>query len=146
MNWSSIPASDSFPASAPEAAPRAVPTIGIKKSVPTTVPHRGAGQSASGCRIHQLIELDLSIRRLDDDNGVLELDEILLLQVKDLLAHLLGFLFSGEGNENQVAHLWPSLCAHRLPRAELGSSRRTHLDHHCPAARVRMAAMKSAAV
>ena len=30
--------------------------------------------------------------------------------------------------------------------AELGSSWRTHLDHHCPAARVRMAAMKSAAV
>src|SRR5215207_6058380 len=49
-------------------------------------------------------ELDPAVWRLDNNNGVLELDEILFLQLEDLLAHLLGLLLGREGNENQVAH------------------------------------------
>src|SRR3954465_15758283 len=67
-------------------------------------PPQSARQGAGSRRVHQLVELDLAVWRLNDNNGVLELDEILLLQLEDLLAHLLGLLLRREGNENQVAH------------------------------------------
>jgi hypothetical protein len=39
------------------------------------------------------LSFDLAIRRFDHNHGVLELDEILLLQLEDLLVHLLKHPF-----------------------------------------------------
>jgi hypothetical protein len=62
---------------------------------------KSARQRACRGEVHHLVQLDLAVGVLDDDNRILKLDQIVLLQFKDLLTDLLGFLFRGKGDENE---------------------------------------------
>src|SRR5262249_32705510 len=64
----------------------------------------GTRKSSRSGRIYHLIQLDLTVGRLDRNNGVAELDQVLPLHCQQSLANLLGLLFRRERDENEIAH------------------------------------------
>jgi hypothetical protein len=76
-------------------------------------PHRG--------RLDELIKLDGAIRLFDRDHGIAKFNQIILLQIQNLLADLLGLGFGRKRDNDEIAHdvvlscliRGGSYCAHR---------------------------------
>jgi hypothetical protein len=63
-----------------------------------------SGHGPHGCRVDELIELDVAGIGFDGDHGIADGDEILLLHFEKPLAYLLGFRLGRVHDRHEIGH------------------------------------------
>src|SRR4029077_509414 len=67
-------------------------------------PQRAVGATARRW-MEQLIELDVTVWLLHRDDGIAQLDKVLLLHVQQLLTHFFSFFFGRKCDNHEIAHI-----------------------------------------
>ena len=84
---------------------------GVEEEEPDQGPPQGAhGPAAGGLqtdKVDRLVHMHLAVPVADDDTGILQADQVLLLQGLQFIEHLVSGVLAWKGPNHQIAHGLP---------------------------------------
>src|SRR2546421_10352293 len=102
----------------PMAAPIAIPANGTKNSMPMSMPQKAPPSARQiGCLLH----LDFAILLAHNDAGIINLDELSLLQVNELIAYLFRTVLVIKGHDDEITHVFAPFLKSLLHLASISS-------------------------